>query len=257
MFNQFAVFVYSQLQNILPDSVLGNNSDWDFFLSLDLDSTSLPIKTAAEFILNEDFHRLVYSSKLPRPSKFIDQSLCFCKTYCKQLLDHDIVKSDFLRGLSAFDSSVILECPENVYLAAIDKLSSHFVSIGLFSSGDKVKQMSEYRSLVTKLRLSPLPSYDGWVHFLVNHYEVQCRPQLLQLLKHSCLCLAPSVEIPPPFDVPMSALESDKCLFESCVVSLQISYQTVPHVSSLFRDPKAISRVFRLLGRGTELLTDK
>ena len=55
----------------------------------------------------------------------------------------------------------------------------------------------------------------------------------------------------------MSALESDKSLFDSCVVSLQISYQTVSHVSGLFRDPKAISRVSRLLGRGTELLTDK
>ena len=186
MFNQFAVFVYSQLQNILPDSVLGNISDWDTFLSLDLDSASLPFKTAANFILNEDFHRLVYSSKLPRPSKFIDQSLCFCKTYCKQLLDHDIVKSDLLRGLSAFDSSVILESPEIVYVAAIDKLSSHFVSIGLFSSGDKVKQMSEYRSFVTKLRLSPLPSYDNWVHYLLNHYEVQCRPHLLQLFQHLC-----------------------------------------------------------------------
>ena len=162
-----------------------------------------------------------------------------------------------MRGLSAFDSSVILESPENVYVAAIDKLSSHFVSIGLFSSGDKVKQMSEYRSFVTKLRLIPLPSYDDWVHFLVNHYEIQCRPHLLQLFKDSCLCLVPFVEIPPPFDVPMSALESDKSLFDSCVVSLQISYQTVPHVSGLYRDPKAISRVFRLLGRGTELLTDK
>ena len=79
----------------------------------------------------------------------------------------------------------------------------------------------------------------------------------MQLFKHSCLRLAPFVEIPPLFEVPMSALESDKCLFESCVVSLRISYQTVLHVSSLFRDPKAISRAFPLLGRGTELLSDK
>ena len=31
----------------------------------------------------------------------------------------------------------------------------------------------------------------------------------------------------------------------------------MPHVSSLFRDAGAISRVFRLLGRGAELLSDK
>ena len=41
------------------------------------------------------------------------------------------------------------------------------------------------------------------------------------------------------------------------MVSLQIAYRTVPHVSSLFRDPKAVSRAFRLLGRGAELLMDR
>ena len=68
---------------------------------------------------------------------------------------------------------------------------------------------------------------------------------------------APIVEAPPTFDVPVPALESDKSSFQSCNVSLQISYQTVPHVSSLFRDSKAISRAFRLLGRGMDLLLDK
>ena len=55
----------------------------------------------------------------------------------------------------------------------------------------------------------------------------------------------------------MPALESDKHLFEACILSLQISYQTVPHVSSLFRDAKSINRVFRLLGRRIELLLDR
>ena len=32
---------------------------------------------------------------------------------------------------------------------------------------------------------------------------------------------------------------------------------TVTRVSSLYRDPKSISRVFRFLGRGADLLTDK
>ena len=183
--------------------------------------------------------------------------MCFCKTYCKQLLGHDIVKSDLLRGLSAFDSSVVLESPEKVYVAAIEKLSSHFVTTWLFSSSDKVKQISQYRSFIPKLRSEPVPRHDDWIHFIANHYEVQCRPELLQLFKRSCLCLASFVEIPPTFEVPMPSLESDKHLFESCIVSLQISYQTVPRVSSLYRDPKSIDRVFRLLGRGTELLLDK
>ena len=46
-------------------------------------------------------------------------------------------------------------------------------------------------------------------------------------------------------------------MFRSCVRSLQLSYMTIPNVSSLYRDPKMIRRVFRLLGRGPELLADE
>ena len=80
----------------------------------------------------------------------------------------------------------------------------------------------------------------GFILSLIIIYEIQCRPQLMQLFKHSCLCLTSTVEIPPKFEVPIPTLESDKSSFESCVVSLQIAYQTVPHVSSLFCDPKLL-----------------
>ena len=257
LFNQFTVFAYSQLQSILPDSILGNISNWDGFLHLDLDSTALPYKSPDEFILNEDFHRLVIASKLPRPSKFVEQSISFCKAFCRQLLAHDFVQSNLLRGLSAFDPAVIFENSEEHYVTAIDKLTSHFVSAGLFSSSDKVKAVSQYRSLVTKLRVGSVPEYSDWIHFMSSYYELQCRPELFRLFKHSCLCLAPIVELPSPFIVPIPNLESDKDVFQSCIRSLQISYQTVPHVSSLFRDPKAVGRVFRLLGRGVDLIGDK
>ena len=173
------------------------------------------------------------------------------------MVTHDIIKSVLLKGLSAFDSPVVLESPEDVYIAAVEKLSLHFEATGLCSSTDKVRAVSQYRSFVSKLRAGPIPGYDDWVQFVASHYEVQYRPELLQLFRHSCLCLAPIVEVPPTFDVPVPSLESDKSSFQSCIVSLQISYQTVPHVSSLFRDSKAISRAFRLLGRETDLLLDK
>ena len=80
------------------------------------------------------------------------------------------------------------------------------------------------------MRTENIPEYEDWVSFIATHYEIQSRPELLLLFRYS---------------------------FKSCVVSLQISYQTVPHVSSLFKDSKAISRAFRLLGRGTDLLSDK
>ena len=35
-----------------------------------------------------------------------------------------------------------------------------------------------------------------------------------------------------------------------------MAYKTVPNVSSLFRDPRSLSRVFRLIGRGRDLLDD-
>ena len=81
LYNQFAVFTYSQRQNNLPDSVVGNISDWKRYLTIDLSRTDLPFETADEFILNEDYHRLVTTSKLPRPRKFIEQTMSFCKSF--------------------------------------------------------------------------------------------------------------------------------------------------------------------------------
>ena len=63
--------------------------------------------------------------------------------------------------------------------------------------------------------------------------------------------------MPSPFIVPLTSLENGIEAIQSCLWSLQASYQTIPHISRLYRDPKSISRVFRLLGRGTDLLTDK
>ena len=105
------LFLPSQLQNILPDSALGDISDWDNFLRLDMDQPDLPFKTCDEFVLNEDFHRLVMASRLPRPSKFVEQSISFCKAFFKLLLRHEIAKSDLIRGLSAFDPAVVFETP--------------------------------------------------------------------------------------------------------------------------------------------------
>ena len=84
--NQFAVFTYSQLQNILPDNVLGKISDWERYLTIDLSRTDLPFKTADEFILNEDYHRLATTvnyrgpvNSLSKLSRFANHSVEF---YC-------------------------------------------------------------------------------------------------------------------------------------------------------------------------------
>ena len=241
----------------MPDATLGSVSDWDGFLQLDLNQPELPFKSADEYVLNEDFHRLVVASKLPRPSKFVDQSIAFGKALCKQLMEHEIVNSGLVKGLSAFDPAVILDGPESHYITAIEKLSSHFVSMKLITSSDKAKVISQYRSFAIKLRSEAIPAYSDWIHFLSAHHEIQCRPELLRLYNLSCLCLPPLVDIPPEFTVPMPKLAVDAEMFDSCLRSLQMSYSTVPHVSSLYKDPKSVCRVFRLLGRGSDLLVDK
>ena len=68
----------SQVQIILPDNVLGDSSDRDDFLKIDLIRTALPHMTPHEFVLNADYHRLVVSSMLPRPSKVDEQTTAFC-----------------------------------------------------------------------------------------------------------------------------------------------------------------------------------
>ena len=241
----------------MPDATLGSISDWDGFLQLDLNQPELPFKSADEYVLNVDFHRLVVASKLPRPSKLVDQSIAFGKAFCKQLLEHEIVNSGLVKGLSAFDPAVILDGPESHYITAIEKLSSHFVSMKLITSSDKAKVTSQYRSFVVKLRSEAIPAYSDWIHFLSAHHEIQCRPELFRLYKLSCLCLPPLVDISPELTIPMPKLAVDAEMFDSCLRSLQMSYSTVPHVSSLDKDPKSVCRVFRLLGRGSDLLVDK
>ena len=86
---------------------------------------------------------------------------------------------------------------------------------------------------------------------------MQSRPELLQIFKFACLCLPPVVAEPTRFSVPVPGLVSAFDAFNSVVRSLQLSYVTVPNVSSLYKDPKTICRIFRLLGRGPGLIRDR
>ena len=235
--------MYSQLQTILPDSVLGSISDWDSYLNLDLTQADLPFKSADDFVLNSDFHRIVTSSKLPRPSKFIDQSIAFYKAFCRILLQHKIVKSDLIRGLTCFDSAMILDGGEDRYVSAIEQLTSHFTSHGSITASDKTKAVSQYRALVVKFRSSQIDLTVDWFTFLSGHDELHCRPELHQVFKYACLCLPPMAKIPVRFEVPIPELGPDEELFQSCVTSLQVSYATVPNVCVCFviLDPLIVS----------------
>ena len=86
---------------------------------------------------------------------------------------------------------------------------------------------------------------------------MQNRPELSQLFRYSCLCLPSNDTLPISFEVPIIQLESCNEVLRSCITSLQLSYQTVTNVSSLYRDSRTINRFFWPLGRGSELLTDR
>ena len=208
-------------------------------------------------MLNSDYHRLVLSGKLPRPSKFIEQANAFCKAFCRTLLSHPRVKSDLARGLSCFVSAIILDKEEERYIAAVDHLTTYFASKGWLSSADKARAVNQHRAVVTKFRAGQVDRSTGWFLYLSSHYELQCRTKLHQLFKLSCLCLHPKISCSTEFTVPLTELGPDEEVFRSCVAGVQISYNTVPNVTNLYKDPRSINRVFRLLGRGRELLNDR
>ena len=256
LFNQFAVFVYSQLYCIIPDSIFGSVSVWNSYLKLDLTQPGLTFKSCDEFILNSDFHELVTSSKLPRPSKFIEQSIAFYKAFCRILLQHKIATSDLIRGLSSFDSAMMLDVEEKNYLPSIEMLTTYFTTQSWITVSDKTKAVSQYRSLVTKFLSSQVCRPDDWFGFLCSCCELHCQLELYRVIKYSCLCLPPKAKITSQFVVPMPELEPDEEVFHSCIASIQMAYKTIPIVSSLFRDPRSLSSVFRLIGRGRDLLDD-
>ena len=200
LYSQFAVFVYSQLQAILSDKVLGSVSNWDHFLNLDLNDDKLVFKTRAEFLQNSDFSGLVSQSKLPTPSRFVDQCIAFYRSFCEQLLGHDIKSSDLIRGMSCFDSSVLLDSPESHYRDCIERLVNFFSASGWISVTTKDVVVSQYRSLVTKLR-EDHAQIDDWFNFLCSGHEMRCRPELHLVFKYACLCISQTMKKVKRFEV--------------------------------------------------------
>ena len=134
----------------------------DSYLNLDLTKADLPFKSADDFVLNSDFHHLVVSGTITRTSKIIDQSIAFFKAFYSILLQHKIIKSDFIRGLSCFDSAKILHGGEDRYVPAVEQLTSYFASHGSITACDKTETISQYRALVVKFRSSQVDRTIDW-----------------------------------------------------------------------------------------------
>ena len=256
VYSAFATFTYSQLQAILPESILGEVSDWDHFLSIDLSSNSLPLKTAADFLRNRDFANLVAESGIPTPTHFVEQALCFCRNICALLLSHKVCKSKLVRGFSIFDEAIVRHGEEEDYSRECEMLRDFFVESKWISSNVKPLIYSEYHSFVAQFGSNVIEHDGEWVDFLSGYYEMHCRENLFLAFKLCCLSLANHSAIPPHFTVTLPQLASDADEFRSSVRSIQSSLSGIPNVSGLFSNPRTISPVFSLLGKGNALLSD-
>ena len=238
IYSSFATFVYSQLQTFLPDSFLGDVSNWDRFLSIDLSSSDLPLKTAAEILQDKDFAGLVTGSNLPTPTHFAEQVLCFHKSFCELLLKHELCQSQLVRGFSIFDEAVVRYGEEVDYTHGSEILCDYFIRQKWVSSATKPLVLSEYRSFVEKFRSHEI-SYEGdWVTFLANYYELHCRENLFTIFKLCCLSSSGVIVLPPNFILSVPELASDVNDFNSSVRCVQSSLVGIPNASELFTNPR-------------------
>ena len=101
-------------------------------------------------------------------------------------------------------------------------------------------------------------SYEGeWITFSTDYYDLHCRELLFSIFKLCRLSLSAVPIIPPIFTIALEDLVSDVNEFQSCVRSVQSFLFGVPSVSELYSNPRTVSSVFSLLGRGQSLLEDE
>ena len=162
-----------------------------------------------------------------------------------------------VRGFSIFDENVIRFGEEVDYTHESEMLCDFFVQQKWVSHTATPLILSEYWSFAEKFRWHDV-SYEGeCITFLTKYYELHCRENLFSIFKLCRLSLPAVPIIPPIFTLALEDLVSDVTEFQSCVRSVQSSLFGVPSVSELYSNPKTVSSVFSLLGRGQSLLEDE
>ena len=255
-YSAYATFVYSQLQIILPTSFLGDITDWDRFLSIDLNSANLPLKGPTEFLRDKDFANLVARAEIPTPTHFVEQAICSYKQFCVLLLKHSSRKSKIVRGMSIFDEGVVRHGEESDYSHECEQLCDYLSRHQWIPNSAEPLVLSEYSSFVEKFRSNDISCDEDWISFLSRFYELHCRENLFTVFKLCCLSLKDVREVPPLFSIAMPEMSSDLNDFESCVQTVQFSFSGIPNVTGLFNNPRTIAPIFSLLGKGRALLED-
>ena len=255
LYNQFAIFVYSQLQFLVHDRDLGTAEDWDRYLTLDLNKVTF--KTPNEFMSNTDFVAAVAASRVSTPKKFIAQTMNFYLHFCNILLRHPLKNCLLLKGLSSFDSSVLLYSPPSIYTESIQFLVNELRSSGWLSTAEATLVTSQYRAFVTKLRADGVLLLADYVGFLSSFWDLQSRESLYKVFKLSCLSVQHKFEISRPAEIKLSKLGMAEERFNSLIASLQFSMGALPNINELMTSESSLSNIQDLLGQGIELFTDK
>ena len=178
---------------------------------------TLPFKSADDVLLHHDLSDLLKTSRISTPRRLVGQVISFYKYFIKLLLTNDLATSAFVRGLSAFDEPVVRVGREAEYTEAIQLLAGCFVQHKWIAPSVKPVVVSEYCSLITKLRSERLPTSKGWVKTFFCQYELQCRIELFNLFKTYCEVLRGPCSVPLPFTVSIPGLKSNAFEFSSCV----------------------------------------
>ena len=180
--------MYRQLQTILPDSYLGDISNWDIFLSIDLSAPDLPFKNVT-VLENKDIADLIAQSDLPTPTHFVEQALCFFKTLCMLLFKHSIRKSKLTRGMSIFDEAVILHEEEVDYIQESEQLCDYLVHQKWISDSTKSFVLSEYTVFfVEKFRSCDISCDTDWTSLMSGFTNYIAVPTCL--LSSNCVVSA-------------------------------------------------------------------
>ena len=257
LYNQLCTFVYSMLQYIVDDSSLGPSVNWDHYLHLDLESTSVTFVPQDKFLANSPLLPVLARCQIGTPKKFLEVVRDFFFSFISSLLGSQVIKSKILRGLSCFDFSVMKNSPSEVYISSVSALVDCFISCGHISFEDRGVIISEYRSFICYLRDSCITEPFDVIGYFSKDWEMHCRPHLHRLFQLAVLCC--EVINRPGNDVtfPFQGLGLSNIHLVSMLNCLRSCFPSLPCPADLFCNVKSLEHFSSLLPDREEIYSSK
>ena len=137
-------------------------------------------------------------------SSFVKEGLQFIQYLVKQVLNQAGLSSEVIKGLAAFDPSVLFKRPSEVGLRHFEVLYSTFQLRSWVSGENENICRDEYLALLDHLRVNYPPDFDfnenspDLIDFLMQLEFFQTHEHIFHLFKLCCLCLTErSLQYPP------------------------------------------------------------